>query len=463
METQHSFSGSKDVFEYISGFINLEKGQTSRSFRLDRMEILAKAAGNPEKSAPVIHIAGSKGKGSVTAMISSILSAAGFRTARYSSPHIEDYRERITLDREFFGETVYTEAGNELRRILESLNRPETEGYQLFDPSAGEEPTFFELFTLYFFLCARNARCDAMAVETGMGGRLDATNIVDPLASVITAIELEHTEYLGNTLEKIAGEKAGIVKPGRPVVLAEQESRVLDVFRNAAGEKYAPLLYVPDIAVPENIRVTGTGTSFTVRFLKTPLFPEPLNLWVPLPGAIQARNGIQAILAAKTAFPDISAEAVEQGLRSVYLPGRFETVSRDPLFIIDGAHTPKSIELTRRTFTDLYGSGGILLFGCAAGKDAGSMAELLLPFFSRIIITTPGTFKASNPQEIFGIFKSKGGTGSAAKLELIADTSRAVEQALAAGRNEGLPILGTGSFYLAAEIRRALKGRSPEF
>ncbi|MDR1058808.1 MAG: tetrahydrofolate synthase, partial [Treponema sp.] len=209
------FASSPEVFEWLSRFINLERGQTVKSFRLERMEILAEAAGNPQNCAPVVHAAGSKGKGSVTGMMGAILSAAGYKTACYMSPHVADPRERISLGNRFFDEKVYTEAGRELREVSGRIRRS-PEKFPLFDPAwgEGEEPTYFELLTLYFFLCARFARCGAMVVETGMGGRLDSTNIVDPLAAVITLIELEHTEFLGTTLAEIAGEKAGIIKPG---------------------------------------------------------------------------------------------------------------------------------------------------------------------------------------------------------------------------------------------------------
>ncbi|MDR2182073.1 MAG: hypothetical protein LBN92_05270, partial [Treponema sp.] len=226
------FTRSGEVYRWIADFANLERGMGGRPgehFKLDRMRQLARLAGHPENSAPVIHVAGSKGKGSVTAMIAAILDKAGMKTARYLSPHVSSWRERIGSAGGAFPEEVYVAAGNELREI-EAARRNGAER-PAFGPAkhggadggyagAGGEPTFFELATLYFFLCARTAGAEIMAVETGLGGRLDATNIVDPLASVITLIETEHTEYLGNTPEQIAGEKAGIIKRGKPLFLA---------------------------------------------------------------------------------------------------------------------------------------------------------------------------------------------------------------------------------------------------
>ena len=177
------FQSSNEVFSWLSRFINLEKGQKPKSFRLDRMETLAELAGNPEKCAPSIHVAGSKGKGSVTSMLAAMLTEAGYRVGRYMSPHVVDIRERLCLGDTYFDEDVYLSAGEELRRIAEE-RIPSLAGSQrtLFDPSTEEgcEPTFWELLTLLFFLCARYAKCDVMTVETGMGGRLDSSNVLDP-------------------------------------------------------------------------------------------------------------------------------------------------------------------------------------------------------------------------------------------------------------------------------------------
>jgi dihydrofolate synthase/folylpolyglutamate synthase len=323
--------------------------------------------------------------------------------------------------------------------------------------------------TLLFFLCARRSGCDMMVIETGMGGRLDATNIVDPLLSVITLIELEHTEYLGSTIAAIAAEKAGIIKRGRPLILAEQPPDALKVFRERAAALEAPLVYFPDEAEPAGLRVHRGGTGFTLSFKSPRLFPRPLGLSLSIPGEVQGKNAGLAVLAAKTALPGLDGETVERGLEKFSLPARFERLDlrraadpaiREAVVIVDGAHTPKSMDLCARTFTALYGEGGILLFGCAAGKDAASMAGILCPRFSRIILTAPGSFKASRPEELHGLFERELNRIRAAgreppSLELIRDTAAAVTEALRLGGSTGKPVLGTGSFYLAAEIRKA--------
>ena len=461
MKINMKFTSSAQVFQWLSKFINLERGQTPKSFRLDRMEFLAGLAGNPERRAPSIHIAGSKGKGSVTGMSTAILTAAGFRVARYMSPHVIDIRERICLGDSYFSEEVYCSAGDELREITEV--RLPMMGNPLFNPANedGCEPTFFELLTLYFFLCAQHGNCDTMVVETGMGGRLDSTNILDPLVSVITLIELEHTSFLGKTITEVAGEKAGIIKQSKPLILAKQNVEALEIFRKKAREKNSPLIYFPDIAELSNVKVSANGTEWCQS-------PFRGGFSIPIPGKVQAENAALAITAVKTAFPNIGEDAIRHGLANLNIPGRFEKISCEPPFIIDGAHTPESLELCVETFCSIYGEGGVLLFGCAADKDASAMARIAHAYFSKIIITTPGTFKISDPGLVYEDFAAVAGRE---KTALVPDTREAVMQAISFARNfsekgvsnpsvtaqrEDIAILGSGSFYLVSEIRKII-------
>ena len=412
------------------------------------MEALALLAGNPERCAPVIHVAGSKGKGSVTGMLASMLEADGRRAARYMSPHICDFRERICLGNVFFDEQVYCAAGDELRDLAE--NKVPASKNILFDlDKGGEPPTFFELLTMYFFLCARTGGCDVMVVETGLGGRLDATNIVDPLVSIITLIELEHTVFLGTTIAAVAGEKAGIIKPQRPLILARQKDEALEVFTGRAAEKNSLLYYFPDCAAVENVRVHQGGTDFSLAFSES---GNCMELSIPIPGMVQAENAALAVVALKAAFPGFSDDAISRGLKQVAISARFEKIARDPPLIIDGAHTPESASLCVDTFCSLYGEGGVLLFACAADKDAAGMAEILVPRFSHVFVTIPGTFKISDPQKAYRAFSGS----SPGKTQYIEDTTEAVRQALETARKSGLAVLCTGSFYLASEVRKVL-------
>jgi len=477
----NNFKSSADVFEWISGFINLERGQKPKSFDLNRMKVLTELAGHPEKCAPSIHIAGSKGKGSVTGMITAILTAAGYRAARYMSPHVTDIRERICLGDEFFDEEIYCSAGNELRHTIDELLPIAEKSQQTADLFNESEPTFWELLTLFFFLCARKSQCDVMIVETGMGGRLDSTNVLDPLVSVITLIELEHTNILGKTIAAIAGEKAGIIKTGKPLILAKQSDEALEVFKNTAKENNSPLIYFPQIAQLSDIKITAQGTEFSLLLnlyssiplcAFVPLCEIPLNKFsIPLPGKVQAENAALAVAAIKISFPQINEEAIRKGLAELKIPARFEKIADQPPFIIDGAHTPESLTLCIETFCSLYGVGGILLFGCAADKDARVMAKIAHLYFSKIIITTPGTFKKSNPEKVYGSFAEIAGKD---KTELVVDTQEAIKKVRYYSQNIShrgteaqrtrnsnkeekdvfLPILGTGSFYLVSEIRK---------
>jgi dihydrofolate synthase/folylpolyglutamate synthase len=445
------FLSSAEVFSWLSRFINYESGlPPSKSFRLDRMEHMADIAGHPERCAPCVHIAGSKGKGSVTGITASILEASGLRTARYMSPHISDFRERISLGSSFFEEKVYCAAGDELRDIAE--NKIPAAKISLFDPAdeEGEAPTFFELITLFFFLCAKYGGCEAMVVETGMGGRLDCTNIVDPAVSVITLIELEHTAILGKTIAEIAGEKAGIIKTGKPVVLAKQTADALEVFRKKAAEKNSQLFYFPELAQINKTDVFSWGTVFSLMFKDE---KDAREFSVPIPGAVQAENAGLAILALKIFNKDIDNDAIRRGLSAVKIPARFEKIANNPPLIIDGAHTPQSVSLCAGTFCSLYGEGGILLFGCAADKDAAAMAGILLPRFSQIIITMPGTFRISSPEKVYGAFLSD-------KTILVKDTAQAVQKTLELSREKKLPVLCTGSFYLTSAVRTACQTAS---
>jgi len=471
-----------ELYDWLCSFINMEQGLGGKPasagylslgmeehFKLDRIHCLAVLAGHPELCAPAVHIAGSKGKGSVAVMAASILEAAGIKTARYMSPHVSDWRERICRgDGSFFPEKTYLEAGTELRNTYEAYRNlpPVLDRQSGIPPGSPDmvfsgEPTFFELVTLLFFLCARLDDCKAMVVETGLGGRLDATNIVNPAVSVITVIEREHTEYLGTTLALIAGEKAGIIKQGRPTVVAEQSPEVLEVLRQYAEKNAAPFLYLPDCAETREIHIHEGGTDFTLD-LRADTTPDSRadftpdlrpgrsltrRFSVPIPGKIHAVNAALAILALTTAFPLVGEESMERGLAASTLPARFEKICSDPPYIVDGAHTPLSVARCAETFCHLYGKGGILLFGCAADKDPQAMAEILLPCFDHCIITAPGSFRASDPAAVYSAFLA----GS--DIMYIPDTKAAIEETLRLSEETKLPVLCCGSFYLAATIR----------
>jgi dihydrofolate synthase/folylpolyglutamate synthase len=386
-------------------------------------------------------------------MISAVLEAAGKRPGRYMSPHVVDWRERVCLGGAYFPEAAYADAGNELFSLYRN--------YRSLSSGFCGEPTFFELITLLFFLCSRNAHCGYMVLETGLGGRLDATNIVEPRVMVISAIEKEHTEYLGGSVETIAEEKAGIIKRRKPLVLAEQTESVLAVFLKKAAEQEAPLLYPPQAVTAERIRLTKSGTAFSLNFTDPEFTGLSADYSLGVPGTVYPKNAALALLAAKTAFPNLTMEEARSGLAAFRLPARFETrdAGTGRPFIVDGAHTPHSVSLCAETFGELYGSGGILLFGCARGKDTEGMAESLLPYFSTVIVTSPGTFRESDPENTYRVFCRRASArpeASRPSVGLVPDTKNALAEAVQTAREKKLPVLVCGSFYLAGEIIKLL-------
>jgi dihydrofolate synthase/folylpolyglutamate synthase len=216
----------------------------------------------------------------------------------------------------------------------------------------------------------------------------------------------------------------------------------------------SPLYYFPECGQLNTIQVSRKGTSFDLE-LKKPIPLTLTGLQIPIPGEVQAKNAGLAVLSVMLAFPAITEKAIREGLGNFTLPSRFEKLWDDPVVIIDGAHTQRSVEECVKTFTGLYGEGGILIFGCVADKDAAAMAQALMPHFSHIIITMPGTFKKSRPKDVYDVFLGKKNESSfEPDILFYPETEEAISKALDLGRTVGKPILGAGSFYLAAEIRR---------
>jgi dihydrofolate synthase/folylpolyglutamate synthase len=442
------FKDSDEVFDYLMRLVNVERGQAT-VFKLDRMAYLANELGNPQNGRITIHIAGSKGKGSVAAMSAGILKASGHLTGLYTSPHFQHWKERITLADSPMPEKLLLSATDEVLAFVD--------GRSACDFPGDELPTFFEVSTLIAFCAFRMAGAIAQVIEVGLGGRLDSTNIVDPDVSVITPIELEHTQFLGDTIAKIAYEKAGIIKSGKPVCIAPQREEALDVFKAVAASRKAPLHRVDEEITISSCSIDASGTNCVLSNGRAPsnLFSEAfpgngLPLHSPMVGVIQASNMALAFLACSLAIGTIDPEIVQLGLESAKLPARFEIASTSPPIVLDGAHTPESAKLAVSTFARLFPGKRALLFGCAHDKHHGEMAEILSPFFETIIITKPGTFKQSDPEAVFESFsRLKPDT------ELITDTEEAIKAAFSRA-SEGQALLVTGSFYLCSEAGKRL-------
>ena len=451
-----------DFKNWLDSFLNFEKLPTKDIFWLDTIEWLCGKFNNPQESAPCVHVAGSKGKGSVSRMVSSILTASGKKTGLYTSPHIKDFYERVSINGALMDKALYESCALELQEKVDALKNGEL-------PS-NRQITWFELVTVYAFLCFRAAKTDANVFEVGLGGRLDATNIVRPKIAVINTIELEHTEFLGDTLEKIAAEKAGIIKENTPVLCAEPTSPgVRAAFEEAAKKKNASLYFADELLEGldysyekglQGQNASGRDASQDQYFMnvtmRSKIFTRPLKARLRLLGSVQAHNAFLAAAAVRLAFPEISEDTIERGLEAATLPARFQTIALGGgLLVLDGAHTVNSIAGTMETFAAIFGDDvrpKRLLFACAADKDVGHIAPLFKnadgsPVFEKITITKLNSAKQSDPQKAAAAFKEAG-----LNYQLQEDYLAAIKDTVEAAKKDGAILLATGSFYLAAEI-----------
>ncbi|RKX85413.1 MAG: bifunctional folylpolyglutamate synthase/dihydrofolate synthase [Spirochaetes bacterium] len=439
-----------EAFSFFEARTNLEKGiplgNPNRVYRLDRMKALCGAFGNPQESFRSIHLAGSKGKGSTAAYIAALLTSAGRRVGVYASPHLLNYRERFRIQGENFPETAGLSTAQMLIKKL-----PEIEGNL---PGEGGATTF-ELLTLFAFLLFRDSGCDTAVLETGLGGRLDATNVISsPEAVVFTPIEREHTEILGNRLKDIAEEKAGIMKsvPYRGLAFsASQHFITRQVIKRKAAETGMKLLELPlSLHSITMGQTSDTEDRFSWQLSWKNGNQELISL--SMGGRIQANNAALALMVVRELESGFCGGS--KALTEVSLPGRFQFLQHHPAVVLDGAHTPRSVAALAEAFIRITAEDDdirpILLFGSVEGKDHQSMARKLCggsnPCFREVIISTPGTFKPSNPAVVAESFRKTG-----VDVTLIPEPEEAWEAA--AERSQGVrPILITGSFFMAGEI-----------
>lgn len=433
------FSTVEEAFAYIEGFTNFERvtPQIVRDFKRSRMEELLELMDNPHESFASIHIAGSKGKGSTAAFLTSVLTAAGIPAGMYTSPHVVTYRERISRGGGFFPDRVYIESIERLKAAVESRHSPFLKGEY--------EPTTFELLTVLAFSIFRDSSCAWAVVETGIGGRLDATNIISPSFCVLTPVELEHTDILGDTIEQIAMEKAGIIKPGVPAFSSEQSDPVREIFRKTAAAVGAPLTFIGEEM--ECLDLAGGMKHLSVRWKDGGSLEAELAMF----GRHQAENAALAALALRKNLPETESR-LAAGLAAARAPGRMEIREGKVPLVFDGAHTPSSVKVLVRGLEELYPNilrTGILIFGSVKGKNAAGMAEVLGPRFREIVISTPGSFKPNDPASVLAAFEPYN-----TRVRMIADPAGALEYARREAEKTGGPICVTGSFYMVAEIRR---------
>lgn len=384
---------------------------------LESIKRLCRALGDPQKGLSYIHVAGTNGKGSVCTMLDAASRAAHHRTGLYTSPALVKFNERIR----FNGEAISDEALTEGVALLKAA-------CQRIVEAGHPHPTEFELVTALGFWYFKKCRCDTVVLEVGLGGRLDATNVIDdPRLCVITSLSLDHTDRLGKTLSAIAEEKCGIIKPGAPVVTAPcQKDEALRVIKQRAGVALA----IAD--TPHLTKESLEGIVFDAGELK--------DVFVPLIGRHQAENAATAICAAREY--GFSEEAIREGLSHVVHPARMEIVSRRPLILLDGAHNPGAMQCLKENLEALTKAPRTLICGMLRDKDVEACVHLLAPLFARIITVDVPSPRALSKEELTALFLKK--TPHVTPMSL--------EEAVGAIRPEEVTVIA-GSLYMAGEYK----------
>lgn len=435
-----------DFEKWLNQYLNFEKKPKKNIFWLDTMKFLCSEFGNPQNEIPCFHVAGSKGKGSVSMMIACILEEHRKKVGLYSSPHILNFQERVSMPNKFFPDEIYSKSAEQLVNKIENLNFPDY---------LKERPiTWFELTTLFAMLCFKNAACDYSVYEVGLGGRLDSTNVVNPLVSCISRIELEHTKFLGDTLELIASEKGGIIKQNVPVIISSQKESVKNVFRKIANEKKAPLNFIDEEC---EIKTELKSQSQYVE-ISSKIFSRTIKTSLKMLGKFQTENAALASFVVKKAIPEISESEIEKGLSKAFLPARFEIVKKVQGFenlsslVLDGAHTLNSVNFTMETFNSLFPksqNSRHLLFACAADKDVEDIVFAFKNQFDKITITKPGFTKLSDLPRLEKALKNAN-----IEFSCISDFNEAIEKSFKQADSEKANLLVTGSFYLISEVKK---------
>lgn len=435
MDTEQAYNLALD---YLYSFVDYSLKHTSElaraDFNLDRMFALMEALGNPQNTYPIIHVAGTKGKGSTSALCASALMAAGYKVGLYTSPHLEDYCERIQID----GTPL---AHEELVALVEAVKAAVERIPKL---------TTFEITTAIAFLAFQRAGVNAAVIEVGLGGRLDATNVVRPRVSVITSLSMDHMAVLGDTLAKIAAEKAGIIKPGVPVVASPQKEEALEVVERVAKERNAPLTLVGRDITIESQSFSLDGQTF---FLRAPFLSQPLSFTIPLLGSHQLVNAATAFAALKASKLPVSDEAIQKGFAQVKWPARFEVARREPAVIFDSAHNDDSFAKLRETLETYFpGRQVYLIFGASEDKNIPGMFREMKPKIRKLIITRADHPRALGVDQIQGLADQAG-----IPHETVTPVSAALARALDLSAKDGSVVLSAGSMFVTAEVRMAWK------
>jgi len=439
-----AFRTYEQALQYLFTTTDYEKQQRLRynvtTFNLDRMNALLKGLGDPHKKIKCVHIAGTKGKGSTATMLAKMMEANGYKVGLYTSPHVTTLHERIVINSTMISRKELHDLINRIHPITEKLRHQ------------GDEPTFFELFTAMAFLYFCDNKVDLAVIETGLGGRLDSTNVVLPEVVGITSISMDHMNLLGNSLDDIAREKAGIIKKGVPVVTVQQDPAAMKVLKKQAVTVKAPLI------------VTGKDVDFSYRFessrehgphtricLTTPSSRFE-HLRVPLPGEHQAINcglALAMLDQLKSQGYAIDDQKAVAGLQSVSMPGRMEMIYNDPRILVDAAHNAASIRaLIAAIGQHIPYDSLVFIFGCNADKDVRGMLTELQYGADKVIFTRSNSPKAVLPMDLAEMYTDICGKMCQTALSL----REAVRIAKSAVTREDLVCI-TGSFYLVGQAK----------
>ena len=417
--------------EYIEWMFNLER--FGIKLGLDNISELLRRIGNPHLSFESVHVTGTNGKGSVCAFVSEILRKQSMKVGLYTSPHLVDFRERITINGVEISEHDVLRIGSDLRKIMEQMATEDPE----------KQLTFFEFTTGLAFKYFEEVGVDIVVAEVGMGGRLDATNVITPEVAAITRIGLEHTKYLGATIQDIAREKAGIIKPNARVVTCERKKDALSVISTSCKRKNAILRTIGKDFDADHVRQSTEGTSFDYNGRR-----NLRDLNTRLLGAYQAENAACAISISEelqdVGIP-VSDHSIREGIASAHWPGRMEIVSRDPFLLFDGSHNPDGMGVTVRVLKDLRLVPLTYVIGCMDDKDARGIVRALVPTAARIVSTHVKNKRALSASALGKIVQEEYN----GPLEVVDDSGEAIE--LAIGSNSGKGVCVIGSLYLVGE------------